>query len=108
MFIPQKELKAVVAAAAVAPSVPAANQVSPAGPPAADVFTGTLQSIKAGYGFLRPSTGGANIFFFYAEVTNLDFSKLREGDKVRYKHGRNEKGTIAVDIEVLRDAAVPA
>jgi cold shock CspA family protein len=107
LFIPQKELKAAVAAAAAAPSIPPASPAASAGPAPADVFTGTVQSIKAGYGFIRPSTSGASIFFYYAEVANLDFSELREGDKVRYKHGRNEKGTIAVDIEVLRDAPVP-
>jgi cold shock CspA family protein len=109
LFVPQKELRAVVAAAAVAPtSAPVSAAASATGPAPADVFIGTVQSIKAGYGFIRPSTGGANIFFYYTEVTNLDFSELRDGDKVRYKHGRNERGTVAVDIEVLREAPVPA
>jgi cold shock CspA family protein len=109
LFIPQKELKAVVAAAAVAPTLPTPSPAAPgAGPAPAEVFNGTIQSLKAGFGFIRPSTGVASIFFFHAEVTNLDFSELHEGDKVRYKHGRNERGTCAVDIEVLREASVPA
>lgn len=109
LFIPQKELRAVVAAAAVAPAIPIASAAAPAaGPAAADVFSGTIQTLKAGFGFIRPSAGAGNIFFFHAEVTNLDFNELHEGDKVRYKHGSNEKGTCAVDIEVLREATVPA
>jgi hypothetical protein len=55
---------------------------------------------------LRYRPGDQGRFFFYAEVTNLDVSQLREGDKVRYKHGKNDRGTCAVDIEVLRDTPV--
>jgi cold shock CspA family protein len=105
LFIPQKELRAVVAAATVAaPSLSSATP-SPAGPASADLYSGTIQALKAGFGFIRPGIGGANVFFFHAEVTNLDFSELHEGDKVRYKHGRN---VCAVDIEVLKEAPVPS
>jgi len=105
LFIPQKELRAVVAAATVAtPSLSSATPTASAGPASADVYAGTIQSLKAGFGFIRPGGGGGNVFFFHAEVTNLDFSELHEGDKVHYKHGRNERGICAVDIEVLREA----
>jgi cold shock CspA family protein len=104
LFIPQRELRAVVAAATVdAPSLSSATPTASPGPVAVDVYDGTLQSLKAGFGFIRPGAGGANVFFFHAEVTNLDFSELHEGDSVRYKHGRNERGICAVDIEVLKE-----
>jgi cold shock CspA family protein len=104
MFIPQKELRAVVAAATVAaPSLSSATPTA-AGPASVDSYGGTIQSLKAGFGFIRPTAGGADVFFFHAEVTNVDFSELHEGDKVRYRHGRNERGTCAVDIEVMKGA----
>ena len=108
LFIPPKELRAAVAAATVAAPNPAPSVSSTAPTPSpgaasVDVYDGTIQNIKSGFGFIRPAAGGANVFFFYAEVTNLDFSELQEGDKVRYKHGRNDRGVCAVDIEVLRE-----
>jgi cold shock CspA family protein len=107
LFIPQKELRAVVAAAAgTTPSLSSATPTASAGPASVDVYEGTVQTIKDGFGFIRPAAGGANVFFFYAEVTNLDFSELHEGDKVRYKHGRNDRGVCAVDVEVLRETPV--
>ena len=54
-----------------------------------------------------PSIGRANVFFFHAEVTNADFNELKEGDKVLYRHGKNDKGVCAVDIEVLRAVGTP-
>ena len=70
-------------------------------PPGADYHNGVIQSLKEGYGFISPSTGGINIFFFYAEVTNADFNELKVGDKVRYRHGKNDRGLCAVDVETL-------
>jgi cold shock CspA family protein len=107
LFIPQKELRAVIAAATVA-AAPSLSSATPsaAGPASVDLYAGTIQSLKDGFGFIRPGTGGANVFFFHAEVTNLDFNELHEGDRVRYKHGRNERGICAVDIEVLKETPV--
>jgi cold shock CspA family protein len=45
------------------------------------------------------------MFFFHAEVTNADFNELHEGDKVRYRHGKNDRGLCAIDMDVLRDPA---
>ena len=42
------------------------------------------------------------MFFFHSEVTNRDFSELKEGERVRYRLGKNEKGECAVGIEVLK------
>ena len=104
LFIPRKELKAVLAAATIAPVLSPATGAAPAvGPASEDTFNGTIQSLKDGFGFIRPSPGGAHMFFFHAEVMNLDFSELHEGDKVRYRLGRNERGTCAVEIEVSKE-----
>ena len=65
--------------------------------------------VTPNYSFVSvPSAFTSTSCFFHAEVMNLDFSELHEGDKVRYKHGRNERGICAVDIEVLMESAVPA
>jgi cold shock CspA family protein len=104
LFIPQKELRVAVAASTVAaPSVSSATLTPSAGVASVDVYDGTIQSVKSGFGFIRPAAGGENVFFFHAEMMNSDFSELHEGDKVRYKHGRNDRGICAVDVQVLRE-----
>ncbi|HXB70074.1 MAG TPA: NYN domain-containing protein [Candidatus Acidoferrales bacterium] len=109
LFIPRKELKAVLAAANIAPVLPTAAPAAAVGvgPASADILSGTIQSLKAGFGFIRPGIGGTTIFFFHAELMNFDFNELQEGDKVRYKLGRNDRGTCAVEIVVLKETPAP-
>jgi cold shock CspA family protein len=101
LFVPPKELKAAVAAATSAvtgiPTPPSASNAQAAG----EFHEGSIQFLKEGFGFVLPKGGVSNIFFFHAAVTNADFNELKIGDKVRYRHGKNEKGLCAVDIEVL-------
>lgn len=94
LFVPHKELKA---AATVVASTGALQAESPT----KDFMEGTIYSLKEGFGFIKPSTGGGTTFFFHAEVTNRDFSDLKEGDKVRYHMGKNDKGPCAVSVEVI-------
>ncbi|MEP0828711.1 MAG: NYN domain-containing protein [bacterium] len=102
LFVPQKELNAAIAATAP-PSPVTPAEASGQVPTAAPFYEGTIQSIKEGYGFIRPIDNGPTIFFFYASVLNKDFNELRTGERVRYQHGTNEKGKCAVDIEVVSE-----
>lgn len=70
-------------------------------PNPADVHTGIIQNLQGGYGFIRPSSGGDNVFFFHSELTNSDFNELRIGDEVQYRLGMNARGPCAVEIKVL-------
>jgi cold shock CspA family protein/uncharacterized LabA/DUF88 family protein len=69
---------------------------------------GSVHSIKPGYGFVTPDTGGENLFFFYSEVLNVDFNDLKQGERVEFTRGTNEKDLqkrpCALDIEVMRDS----
>lgn len=70
---------------------------------------GRIQNLKAGYGFITPDSGGANIFFFHAEVLNADFNELRTGQRVTYALGANKQGPCATGIAVLdRDTGLGA
>jgi cold shock CspA family protein len=98
LFIPQKELRAVMAAAtATVPTILPPPTQSDAAPVVVDFHNGSIQSLKAGFGFIRPASGGPTIFFFHAEVTNAGFNEVHEGDKVRYRHGKNDRGACAVE-----------
>lgn len=101
LFMPQ-------ISAATRPAFPARSSTSVSGTATPKVdgaqavtAEGTITLLKEGYGFIIPSSGGANVFFFYLEVINVDFNELSVGDKVRYALGRNERGPCAVDIQVL-------
>jgi cold shock CspA family protein len=66
-----------------------------------DPAQGRIQNLKDGYGFITPEAGGANLFFFWADVADIDFNELRIGDRVEYILGMNEKGPIARQIYLL-------
>ena len=56
---------------------------------------------KKGYGFIV-GDDGAEIFVHWSGINSEDkFKKLKEGQKVTYSISENEKGTIAVDVEVM-------
>lgn len=56
---------------------------------------------SSGWGFITPDCGEADIFFCYADLQNATFDKLRQGSRVRYEEGLNEKGAIARNIYVI-------
>jgi cold shock CspA family protein len=99
LFMPHKDLKDAAAAATAIPPTSAAARASV--PPGADYHDGVIHSLKGGFGFIRPSNAGKDVFFYYAAVTNADFNDLKPGEKVRYRHGKNDKGLCAVDVEPL-------
>jgi cold shock CspA family protein len=69
----------------------------------ADPAQGRIQNLKDGYGFITPDNGGTNLFFFWADVADIDFNELRIGDRVEYILGMNEKGPIARQIYLMEE-----
>ena len=60
--------------------------------------TGTILNIKNGYGFIKPDMPGDNVFFYWADVENIDYNELFIGDRVRFLLGTNERGECAKEI----------
>jgi cold shock CspA family protein len=60
---------------------------------------GTIKVLKEGYGFIAPSSGSADLFFFHSEVLDVDFNDLVVGDRVSFTPGRNDRGACARDIQ---------
>lgn len=104
LFVPHKE-------AAPAPAKPlppdAAKKAhlpvphAPVSPPSTPTLVGKIQALREGFGFITPSDGTPNLFFFHASVLNADFNELRVGDEVHYRIGTNDKGICAVDVEFV-------
>ncbi len=49
-----------------------------------DVKTGIIDTLKEGYGFIRPDGASENIFFHYSEMFDGDFNSLAIGDPVEF------------------------
>ena len=84
------------------PSTPPAV---PLGTPG-EISTGTLWTLKNGYGFIAPEKGGPNMFFFHGDVVEVDFLDLRLGEKVQFVIGQNDRGLCAKEVRPLRPAPV--
>lgn len=51
-----------------------------------------------GYGFIRREGESKDLFFHSAELQNVTFSDLHEGDKVTFEEGQGAKGPQAVKV----------
>jgi cold shock CspA family protein len=93
LFVPKSELgiKSVIA------------EVTPTGVANSGAHSGKIQTLKEGFGFIMPSTGGSNLFFYHTHVLNADFAELKTGDSVEYEIGSNDKGSCATTEHSLRE-----
>jgi cold shock CspA family protein len=98
LFVPRKEHGASVAIPSAGPSSLAPQPVGTPG----EASTGTLWTLKNGYGFISPEKGGPNMFFFHGDVVDVDFLDLRLGEKVQFVIGQNERGLCAKQVRPLR------
>ena len=63
-----------------------------------EISTGSILSIKEGYGFIRPDDESDNIFFHSSKVKDITFNELHLGDKVSFKTYDTDRGRNAEDI----------
>lgn len=76
------------------------NPASTIGSPESTNESGTIRELKNGFGFITSAAGGNGIFFFHADLVDLDFNDLQIGDTVTYSLGKNEKGPCAKEVRV--------
>jgi cold shock CspA family protein/uncharacterized LabA/DUF88 family protein len=62
---------------------------------------GVIDTIKNGYGFIRPTDGGDNLFFHYTDLEDVEFYELSEGETVEYEKGENARGACAKHVRRL-------
>ncbi|OHA18557.1 MAG: cold-shock protein [Candidatus Taylorbacteria bacterium RIFCSPHIGHO2_01_FULL_46_22b] len=61
---------------------------------------GTIARIIAdkGFGFIKRTSGGKDLFFHSNELQNVKIEELREGDKVTFEVADSPKGPNAVKV----------
>ena len=65
------------------------------------ILTGTIQTLKEGYGFISTEGSSKNLFFSWADLLQVAFDALQVGDQVGYFLGTNFKGECATDVHKL-------
>jgi CspA family cold shock protein len=62
---------------------------------------GTIKRLTdKGFGFIS-NDSGTDLFFHMSAVEGVQFSELREGQKVSYNEGRGPKGPRAENVRVI-------
>ena len=74
---------------------------TPPHPERGPALTGTIQTLKEGYGFISTDASSKNLFFSWADLLQVPFDALHVGDKVGYFLGTNFKGECATDVRKL-------
>ena len=70
---------------------------------------GTIKRIirDRGFGFIKPSGSGEDIFFHRSTVQGVKFEALREGDEVTYESEMGRKGARATGVRAVGKASAP-
>ncbi len=63
--------------------------------------SGTIQTLKEGYGFISTESSAKNLFFSWADLQDVPFDALQVGDRVSYHLGSNFKGECATNVHKL-------
>ncbi len=97
LFVPRKEFGS-------SPTIPRPAFIGPEGG-STSTGTGSIQTLKSGYGFIAADQGGPNLFFFHEDVKGADFLELKIGDRVLYVVGQNDRGPCAKEVRRLAASA---
>lgn len=62
---------------------------------------GTIVNLLEGFGFIKPSDGGENLFFHHTALTTSDFADLFKGMEVSFVEGMGQRGICAVQVRTF-------
>lgn len=71
---------------------------------------GTVKWFHAqrGYGFIRPDTGGEDVFVHHTKIRMAGYRTLEEGARIEFDIEETAKGLAAVDVMLLEPVASPS
>ncbi|HVI39177.1 MAG TPA: cold shock domain-containing protein, partial [Anaerovoracaceae bacterium] len=62
---------------------------------------GTIVNLLEGFGFIKPSDGGENLFFHHSALTTSDFADLFKGMEVSFVEGMGQRGICAIQVRTF-------
>jgi uncharacterized LabA/DUF88 family protein/cold shock CspA family protein len=83
-----------------APAAPPQPKIEhpPAVPVSDKHYSGTVQNLKEGYGFIKCEAFQQNIFFHFTQLRDVEADKLTVGQEVWFKEGTGVKGALALEV----------
>ena len=63
--------------------------------------TGTITSLRNGFGFIKREGEEKDLFFHVNGLVGVQFDSLQEGDKVQFEVGEGPKGPNAVNVTLV-------
>lgn len=65
--------------------------------------TGTVKMFdsKKGYGFIKQSNGGNDVFVHFSNIQSEGYRKLEEGDKVTFEIEKSDRGINAINVRKI-------
>jgi len=60
--------------------------------------TGTIKTLRAGFGFITREGEAKDLFFHAKELVGVTFEELREGDTLSFEVINTEKGPAATKV----------
>lgn len=66
-------------------------------------MTGTIKTIltEKSFGFITPEDGAKDVFFHATSLVGVEFSALKQGDKVSFDVEESDKGPRAINVAVV-------
>ena len=64
------------------------------------IMTGTIKTLitDKNFGFITPEDGAKDLFFHATSLNGVEFTALKQGDKVSFDVEQSEKGPRAVNV----------
>lgn len=65
---------------------------------------GTVVDFRGTFGFIKPASGGLNVFVHQSDLEMDGFRELFKGDLVEFEYGSGDRGVKAIHVTVVEPA----
>jgi CspA family cold shock protein len=65
---------------------------------------GTVVDFRGTFGFIKPTSGGLNVFVHQSDLEMDGFRELFKGDLVEFEYGSGDRGVKAIHVKVIAPA----
>lgn len=62
---------------------------------------GTVVDWRGTFGFVKPASGGLNVFVHHSDIQMEGYRELFKGDVVEFEYGSGDRGVKAMRVQVI-------